>query len=397
MNRSTDRSSERGSVLILVALSSVALLSIGALSIDVSFTFDLKNRMAAVADSAAKSAAYEVKRGNGTNLVLFAQGEVQRAQDAGLIPSGVTMDAHLCTAVGATCSAAYTGTGYVEVILSKTQSTFFAPIFGMMNLVPTARAVAGIANPASCFTSMHNLELGTSTISGPNCAVKVGGNLIGDTPQATIPGSVMISGTGTCTGKSCDPGGNFGDWTSGQPAPTDPYSSVTKLTPPACAPATTNVLAAGCYTTIPDMASFTFGAGVFFVAGNWDMHNNNVINAPNGTLIYLLPAGSITGNQATFNIKASNTITNFEGIAMYGEPGSSLSFKNGVTFNIDGALALVNTTFDSKNNVEITSPDHCAVAIFNDFFTKSGTGSVDASGCAKLFTGAKYLDVALAE
>ena len=47
-----DRSSERGSVLIVVALSMVCLLSVAALSVDASFGWDLKNRLAAVAKAA---------------------------------------------------------------------------------------------------------------------------------------------------------------------------------------------------------------------------------------------------------------------------------------------------------------------------------------------------------
>src|SRR3954454_8967679 len=148
-----DRSSERGSVLIVVALSMVCLLSVAALSVDASFMWDLKDRLGATADAAAKSAAFEVKHKNAANLATYAQAEVTRHQTAGLIPSGVTVEAaRLCSDVGATCSAPYVGTGYVEVILSKTQNTFFGTLMGFTNLQPRARAVAGIASPEACLT-----------------------------------------------------------------------------------------------------------------------------------------------------------------------------------------------------------------------------------------------------
>jgi len=75
--------SERGSVLILVALSTVTLLGIAALSVDASFMFDLKQRLSATADAAAKSAAFEVKRGNSANIQVFAQAEVNNRTGAG--------------------------------------------------------------------------------------------------------------------------------------------------------------------------------------------------------------------------------------------------------------------------------------------------------------------------
>ena len=56
------RDSERGSILILTALSMTVLLGIAALSIDISFMYDKRNRLHAAADAAAKSGAFEVRR-----------------------------------------------------------------------------------------------------------------------------------------------------------------------------------------------------------------------------------------------------------------------------------------------------------------------------------------------
>ena len=107
------------------------LLGVAALSIDASFAYDLRNRLAAAADSAAKSAALEVNRGNSANFTVFAQAEVNKHAAAGLIPSGVSVDAHLCTAVGATCVAPYNTAKFVEVFLASTQSSFFGRVLGV--------------------------------------------------------------------------------------------------------------------------------------------------------------------------------------------------------------------------------------------------------------------------
>jgi len=301
------------------------------------------------------------------------------------------VDAHLCSAAGATCAAPYNTPKFVEVILSSTQSTFFGSILGFANLTPRARAVAGSATPEACFISMNDLELWNATIDATGCSVAVGRNLIGSTPQAEIVGTTNV--TGSCSGTSCS--GNFNDVTTGQPYPSNPFSTLTPLVPPSCGPATASTLSEGCYTTILDVPNTTFGPGVFFVEGNWDLHNNNSITATQGTLIYLRSTGSITGNQGTLHVTASNTITGYEGIALYGEPGSSMTFTNGLTLDIFGAVALANTTFDSKNHLDIPNTG-CNVMVFADFFTKAGQGYISGDNCGT-FTNAAYLGVALAE
>lgn len=390
-------SSERGSVLILVALSMVCLLSVAALSVDASFAFDLKNRLGAVADAAAKSAAFEVKHKNAANLGVFAQAEVARAISAGLVPSGTALvAARLCSDVGATCSAPYVGTGYVEVIVEKAQPTFFGTIMGFTSLTPRARAVAGIATPEACLTSMHDLTMWTATITGTGCNVRVGGDLHGKTPPATINGSVMVSGH--CDGTACT-NGNFHNLTEEQPYPDNPFASLTALTPGACTamPAGAITVSAGCYTSIPNQATITFGPGVFFVSGLWDLKNNNEIYATSGSLIYLLGGSQLNaGNNSAIHIVASNSITGYEGIAMAGDATSSMTVNNQFTLDLTGAAALGKTAFTAVNTINIPNTG-CNIMVFNDFEIKAGNGQVSGEGCLSLFTGAPYLSVALAE
>src|SRR3954468_2140273 len=70
--------SESGSILILTALAMIVLLGVVALAVDGSFMYTERNRMAAAADGAAKSAAFEVYLGNtdDTALLAFAKREV---------------------------------------------------------------------------------------------------------------------------------------------------------------------------------------------------------------------------------------------------------------------------------------------------------------------------------
>ena len=84
------RNSERGSILILTALSMAVLLGIAALSLDISFMYDKRNRLYAAADAAAKSGAFEVRRDESisqTDLEAFAN---QQVSAHGFNPAGTT-------------------------------------------------------------------------------------------------------------------------------------------------------------------------------------------------------------------------------------------------------------------------------------------------------------------
>jgi len=387
--------SERGSILILVAVSSVVLLSVAALSIDASFMFDLQNKLSATADAAAKSAAFEVKRGNSANLVAFARGEVTRHQTGGLIPSGVTMDAHLCTAVGATCSAPYQFPGYVEVILDKTQPTFFAGILGRANLTPRVRAVAGTANPAACLITMDDLTIGNSVIDMHGCTVKVGGDLTGTNPNADILGPSTV--TGGCSGGKAALCSDGTVQYPNAPAPVNPFAGLAAPTVagPCVAPTIINPLPPGCYTSIPSSIT-SLQAGIFKVTGKITI--SSTLSATSGTLIYLTSTGSIEGNNNnTLEVTASNTITGYEGIAIYGDAGSFIDFKNHLTLRIKGAVAMAGSDFSDKNHLQIDDTG-CTIMIFNSFETNNGNGQIfNNAQCASLFGKAKYNDVALAE
>ncbi len=121
------RNSERGSILILTALSMAVLLGIAALSLDVSFMYDKRNRLHAAADAAAKSGAFEVQRNSSISLTDLQTFANQQVSAHGFNPAGTTsVVVHHPPTSGAFIGNA----GYVEVIVSEPTSTFFARILG---------------------------------------------------------------------------------------------------------------------------------------------------------------------------------------------------------------------------------------------------------------------------
>src|SRR5713101_993918 len=148
---------DRGQILILTALSMVALLVNAALSIDASFMYDKRNKLHAAADAAAKSGAIEVHRSANPTTVSLTW--LQAFADQQVTAHGFTP-----SRAGGTTSVvvnhppltgSYTGNvNYVEVIASERTSTFFGAVLGWTSVTPGARAVAGTSSNPNCLITL---------------------------------------------------------------------------------------------------------------------------------------------------------------------------------------------------------------------------------------------------
>ena len=391
-SRSCDRyrasRSEAGNILILTVLAMVVVLGIVALAIDGSYMYTERNRMAAAADAAAKSAALELKRGSG-DLQAFANREVV-AHGFTPAPDG---DADVVVTTPPDDGAFAGQPKFVKVVVSRTTATFFARVLGWANLRPGARAVAGTSQPEYCFITMDDLNVGNDTWTLNGCNVGVGGDL------NVLPSGVVIQGSptpfvgvsGTCTG----PCSQAGSLSTGAPAPIDPMAGLAAPTVSGpCGPApVTNPLPGGCYTTIPTGVTTLQSGATFKVTGLWRPDSVTGSNV----LIYLTSTAEIDGgNNGSLNLVAGNTAP-YAGIAIYGDPGSTLGATNHFTLNITGAIYMPGGTGDFKNHLEITDTG-CSLFIFNTFTEKNGNAKVfKTTGCAGQFSNAAFLGVALAE
>ena len=381
--------SEDGSILMLTALSMVVLLGMVALALDGSYMYTERNRLAASADAAAKSAAFELKRGGGGNLQAFANREVA-AHGYTPAPDG---DTSVIVTTPPDDGPFAGQPKFVKVVVSRTTATFFARVLGWANLRPGARAIAGTSQPQYCFITMQDLNVGNDVWTFNGCDIGVGGNL------NVLPFGVQILGTptpsvgvaGTCTGP-CSQAGNL---STGAPAPVDPMNG---LAPPTvagvCAAApVVNPLPGGCYTTIPTAVTTLQSGATFKVTGLWQPDNVTGSNV----LIYLTSTAEIDGgNGGSLNLVAGNTAP-YAGVAIYGDPGSKLGAKNNFTLNITGAIYMPGGTADFNNSLAITDTG-CSLFIFGTFTDRNGGSKVlKTTGCAGSFSNATYLGVALAE
>src|SRR6266511_3378337 len=130
----TSTDSERGSILVLTALVLVALLGMTALAVDAGFLFDVRQKMQSAADAAARSGALEAARGiadtcTGTGACGLRPFVEHEALVHGFThgQGGVTVTINRPPTQSA--NGFNTNNNYVEVIISRSTSTFFMRLF----------------------------------------------------------------------------------------------------------------------------------------------------------------------------------------------------------------------------------------------------------------------------
>jgi len=405
---------EKGSIMILTALSMMVLLGIAALSVDASYMYDMRNRLHAAADAAAKSGAFEVHRNSGVTPAALKAFADQQVSVHGLTPSacGSTGVGDISVCVNRPpASGPFSGdNNYVEAIVSRKTSTFFASVLGFANAVPGARAVAGISRASDCVIVLGPgtpaLSIGSSTALTLNgCNLAVGGSVsIGGGSAHITADSVAVSAA------SCPP--EASNCTPNAPAPTDPLAS---LAAPSPAPAHTCTTAPKVTANLTidvsmvnsyycgmeiDNAVVTFSPGVYFIAGPITNKNggSDVTLNGSGVMFYLAPGGSInvgTSNHVAMNLTAP-TSGPYSGILFYQDRSNSnaasFSKNNGDSITLSGALYFPAADLELKNNDGITID--CALIVAKTVSFKNNTNLSDACSA---YGGSPIFTVSMAE
>ncbi len=348
------RNSEAGQTLVFVAFGMVIIGAILGLAIDMGYMRFLKRRIQTAADSAAIAGAAEIK-----------YGDAATAAKADAASNGLTDGSNGVTVTVNTppASGPHQGlSGYVEVVISKTQPTFFIRIVpgGAANSTVQARAVAGSAkNCIYTLQSSGTLSMNRgSTIDAPNCAIVDNGDLAS---QGTITASsISVGGPGIAC-SSCTPTPQQGIIQAADP--------LAYLQPPATAPCTTlPTISSGarqifpgsyCAINVIGTATVTFQPGLYIVNGN----GAPPIDCPGAPTSGLCidTSGTVTGNGVTFyntnntSISIANTGTisltaptagTYAGILLYQDRSDSnaatIRAANGPKF--EGALYFPSAT-----------------------------------------------------
>lgn len=307
---------ERGQTIILVALSLPLLLAFVGIAVDVGALFKDKRTLQTAADAAAMAAA------------LNLSGNYTQAATAAATANGYTNAANGVTVTvndpptwpGSNyLSSGGTANGYVEVTITKTESTIFLALFGYPSVNVLARAVATNTGPGVCMlTGLGSVPLLTTplvvsgTVLARQCGVVVN---TANSPPMAVSGSLSATSIGAVG--SCGSGNSSCQNSSPTPASgiipyTDPFAA---LAQPTCAGGAnliinggTQVLPAGCYNSLTASGTYTITlSGAYLFSGPVSLSGNGTITGT-GVTLFMTPGGSLTVNSpVVMNLTAPNT------------------------------------------------------------------------------------------
>jgi Flp pilus assembly protein TadG len=409
---------DRGQILLLTALSMVALLAVSSLALDASYMYDKRNRLHASADAAAKSGAIEVRRNPSVT-----NGELQTFGNEQVTAHGFDPSTTTSVVINRPpATGPYAGNaGYVEAIVSEPTATFLGGILGMLSMTPGARAVAGTSSGPDCIITLapptatpESFTLGNSVLNMPGCSVANAGDMDTTNPNSEI-NAAGTGVTGGCLGNGC---AGIDNMTTGAPSPTDPLAGLpAPANPGGCAPAPApvggvmNLPVNACYSRIdvPNSASTLnfVGSGLVYVTGAITIGENTLVNGT-GIMIYLAgtastgpctaaaTAGCINvGNGAEFHLSAQ-TSGPYNGILFFQDPANQLNAEfdgNNPIYDLSGAMYFPNADVSFRNGMNATND--CMLFVARSLLINNGNGSF--SNVCSSYGGSPIMTVSLAE
>jgi Flp pilus assembly protein TadG len=377
---------ERGQTIILVALSLPLLLGFVGIATDVGALFKDKRTLQTAADAAAVAGALNLNYGSAA---------ITAAADKAAAANGYTNGSNgVTTTVPATPQWQYSNykgvAGYVEVTITKPESTIFLSIFGHPSVPVTARAVATTGGPgAGCVYTLGQTGIGFDVngnvdLSAPKCGInvdsdatnafRVNGNVTVDVSSIGIVGGFSKNGNVSMTPTTPSTG-------------IVPYSDPLSFLPAVSCTGTTSCTVGGstmscgngisqngntpvnatqgCYNgfSANGNANVNLAPGTYIINGPFTLNGNGAINGTGVTLIIASGGITINGN-TTLNLTAPTSGT-FSGILFYqSSTDASTATMNG---NSNNSIQGIFYFPDAK----ITMNGNSSTQMYTDFVAKS--------------------------
>jgi len=273
----------RGAVLVLVAVSMVALMGLLVLVIDGGALQRQKRIAQAAADAGARAGADEIFRNRPSS-------DVQPAVLRETSRNGFTDGSDATVAVTyPTTSTNAAGSNYVKVVVQRTVNGSFASIFGSSAVTVRAQAVAGLGSANTCLDITEPSASDALSVKSGSLAT-VGCGIVVNSTNATaveLPanGEIDAQSVAVVGGPAVAPGGVTGAWTSGVPPAPDPLGYLTMPAVGACN---------GAYGAYANYSGSTLSPGVY--CGGIGLHNATVTLSPG---LYIIAGGGLDFKQAT--------------------------------------------------------------------------------------------------
>jgi hypothetical protein len=394
-NSQVRRSRQAGQALVLAALGLTVFILAAGLGIDMGFLRYQKRLQQSAADSAAIAGAaqygYNATPGSCLGVVTAAKtdsasnGFTDGDDQVTVTPSCPPTD-------GPHAGAA----GYVEVLVTKIQPTFFVKIAGVNSATVTARAVAFLGSGPAC---VYALDQTIGNAFNSTGTVTLGCGVIDDSNSS---GAYNVTGSFTApflgvVGGPADAALNV---QTGIVPAADPLANVQPPSAGACTPTNTRVnftgqpvvtVSAGTYCsglTISGNSSVTFAPGTYVIlGGGLTITGNPSVNASNVTFYVTYdgshPYGPVTlsGNgNANFSAPTSGSLAGMlffqdRTVPVSTSAGEASTISGSASNTFAGAIYFPTTALSFAGN---SAPSGSTVLV-GDTVTINGATNLDGS------------------
>ncbi|MGH9414060.1 MAG: DUF192 domain-containing protein [Terriglobales bacterium] len=300
------RRRQSGQTMVLVVLALAVLLGIAGLGADVGVARVEQTRLQAVADAAAIAGASNIP----SNNVLAGAQSAATLNGFSSGSGGDTLTVNHPPRSGPHAGDA----AYIEVIASRQQPTFFANVFGIASLTPSARAVAHLGNGAGCIYVLDPYAADALQLNGSfdiqmQCALYI------DSDSSI---ALLANGSGTLSASAIGVAGGalINGSISVQPSLTegmiplnDPLASLPVPSASGSCSTTTIVNGTGDATLNPGLycapliingsPTVTFNPGVYFLQAGIIMNGSPTLLGAGVTLYNSAGAFTLNGSAAT--------------------------------------------------------------------------------------------------
>ena len=325
---------ESGQTVILAALCMAVLLGFLALAVDVGLLFHARRTVQTAADSGAIGGAEEINYGDVTAAAqsdAARNGLVNGVQGAIVIVNSPPLHGPYAGSVG-----------YVEVIASQPQPTYFMNAFGRSSVGVTGRAVATLAPTQNCIYTLNSVGTsfsisGGASVQTPGCGVIDDSNssmaLQASGGATLITHSIgVVGGYSNTGGSTITPTPSVGISPSSDPLAflsPPPFSESSCLANPYLGSGTTATLGSGgitCYNglSIAGGSMVTFNPGTYVINGAFNVSGGATLTGT-GVTCYLPQGASVSvSGGAVLSLKAPTTGA-YNGILFYEDRNNTQS------------------------------------------------------------------------
>lgn len=417
---------QHGQVYVLITVSLLVLLGMGALAVDVGNLWTARRLMQSAADAAAIAGAEQVAYGDASDVTSAAQSASAQNGFTNGSPRPGASSAVSVAVYSPPASGPYAvNPNAVQVVVSQDQPTYFMRVLGWQKVPVSTIATAVTISGGSCVYSLNPTAPSAIDVGG-TASVSSACGIYDDSNNASS--ALTVSGGGTITaplvgvvGGTNLNGGGSSPPSTGIAAFGDPLAWLAEPTGyDTCSGGfstqninTTQTLSQGTFCgglKLNSHANVTFSPGLYVMNGGGLTITSGAVAYGNGVTFYLTGANNGNGNAGSYggvNIQGASTVnftspcsgasTGIPGVLFFQDRsetnGAASSINGGSNSTFSGALYFPTTALSYNGS---SGADMFTLLVANTLtFTGATTINNDYTSC--LPSGSLIKDAALVQ